>query len=545
MKGITFSFATLAVAALLGAACTVHQTEAPALSGPSEAALSFSVTASPDSISQDGRSTSTIGLQARDASGRAVSNVPFRLDIRVDGVAVDYGTLSNRNLTTGSDGRTSAVYTAPPAPATGSSAGTCSGGSAAVTVAGRCVQIVATSVSNDYSTSSSRTAEIHLIPVGVIVPGASTPVANFTVTPSTPKASEAILFDASKSCAGSLDSTGNCPASAGTIVSYEWSFGDSTSGSGRTTSHTYTLQRSYLVTLTVTSDKGVSASSTQAVNVGAGSTPTPAFTFSPSAPSPNQDIYFDATTSKPGTGHVLTRYVFNFGDGSTFSDSSMPTTSHRYTAAGTYQVTLTVADDSGQTASITQSVAVGAGTAPNPTFTYSPTSVTPGQTINFDATQSTAGVGRTLAQYTWNWGDGTANTATSAAQTTHVFVTAGTYQVILTVTDDLGQTKATAPTSITVGVRPTAKFVFSPTNPVPGGAVNFDASQSTAEPGHSIVQYQWNWGDGSGLSTSSSPLANHTYAAEFTYTVTLTVTDERGQTGVTTVTVPVKAPAGP
>ena len=61
MKGITFSFATLAVAALLGAACTVHQTEAAAVSGPSETALSVTITASPDSISQDGRSTSTIG----------------------------------------------------------------------------------------------------------------------------------------------------------------------------------------------------------------------------------------------------------------------------------------------------------------------------------------------------------------------------------------------------------------------------------------------------------------------------------------------------
>ena len=540
MKGITLTLASFAAASFLAAACTVHQTEAPALSGPSESATALNLTASPDSISQDGRSTSTVALVARDANGHGLANASFRVDIVADGQPVDYGSLSSRNITTGTDGRASVVYTAPPAPPVGSDVGVCSGSSASAVLAGRCVQIVATSVGTDFTTAASRGVEIHLIATGVISPPASTPVAAFTVTPASPKAAEAVLFDASKSCAGALDASGKCPASAGTIASYAWSFGDGTTGSGQGTSHAYSLERSYLATLTVTNDKGVSASTSQSITVGAGSLPTPAFTFSPAAPSPSQDIFFDASTSKPGSGHYLTRFVWNWGDGSAFGDSSSPSASHRYTAAGSYQVTLTVSDESGQSASLPETVAVGGSTtAPTAKYVYSPTAVTPGQTINFDATQSTAAVGRHIVQYRWNWGDGSSNSSVSTAQTTHVFTTAGAYQVVLTVVDDLSQTSQADVQTITVGVAPKADFVFSPTNPLVGTIVNFDASTSSAGAGHTIVQYQWNWGDGSALATSASPLGSHPYTGAFTYTVTLTVTDERGQTAVKTATLTV------
>lgn len=358
MKGITLTLMSFAAAGLLGAACGVHQTEAPALTGPSEMALSVSVTASPDSITQDGRSNSTITIAARDANGRALSSLPFRLDMLVDGSPADYGTLSTRNLVTSSDGRASAVYTAPPAPATGSVVGGCIGGASTAPLAGRCVQIVATAVGSDYSTASSRAVQIHLIPTGVIIPSSATPVASFTVTPAGATANESLQFDASKSCAGALDASGQCSAASGSIVSYVWSFGDGGTSGGRTTSHAYSRQQTYLVTLTVTNDMGLSASTTQSLTVGAGALPTPAFVVSPTAPQPFQAVYFDATVSKPGAGHSLVRYVWNWGDGSTFGDSSLPSASHTYGAEGSFVVTLTVADEAGQTASATGTVKV-------------------------------------------------------------------------------------------------------------------------------------------------------------------------------------------
>ena len=356
MKAISLTLASLAV--VLASGCTVHQSETPALSGPSEFALSLSVSAAPDTISQDGRSNSTVAVVARDAGGKSIANAPFRFDILVNGQAADYGTLSSRNVVTGSDGRATAVYTAPPASPAGSSAGSCSGNTLETPLAGKCVEVLATSVGSDYYSSQGRSVLIHLIPVGVILPAGSTPLASFAMTPATPTANDAVQFDAAKSCGGQLDSGGGCPASAPAIVSYSWNFGDGSSGSGRTTSHVFSKQQTYLITLTVSNDAGLSASSTQSLSVGAGTNPTPAFVFSPTAPTPAQAVFFDASTSKPGGSHRLVRYVWNFGDGSTFADSSSPTTSHTYAVAGTWVVTLTVADDTGQTASVTGSVKV-------------------------------------------------------------------------------------------------------------------------------------------------------------------------------------------
>ena len=53
----------------------------------------------------------------------------------------------------------------------------------------------------------------------------------------------------------------------GTIVSYEWSFGDNTTGTGVSASHTYTAVGIYEVNLTVTDDRGVQSSDTTMVVV--------------------------------------------------------------------------------------------------------------------------------------------------------------------------------------------------------------------------------------------------------------------------------------
>src|SRR3954464_9267461 len=116
----------LALAIALASACTVHQTEAPALSGPSESALWLAMEAPPDSIPQDGGSQSRIRIIARGPDGQPVRNQAFRVDMFANGQSADFGTLSGRTVVTGSDGVATVTYTAPAAPPGSANSVTCS-----------------------------------------------------------------------------------------------------------------------------------------------------------------------------------------------------------------------------------------------------------------------------------------------------------------------------------------------------------------------------------------------------------------------------------
>jgi PKD repeat protein len=92
-----------------------------------------------------------------------------------------------------------------------------------------------------------------------------------------------------------------------------------------------------------------------------------------------------------------------------------------------------------------------------------------------------------------------------------------------------------AATSIPIGVLPVAAFTYSPSDPVVGETVTFDASTSY-DPNGTIVNYGWDFGDGT---TGTGMTVTHIYAAAGTYTVTLTVTDDEGLINTATATVTV------
>ncbi len=319
----------------------------------------MAVTATPDAITQDGSSVSTISVVARDANGQLLGNRSFRLDMMVNGKAADFGTLSSRTITTSADGRATAVYTAPAAPPAGAVAGTCDGGSGTAALGGSCIQIVATSLGSDYSAAASHVVQIRLVPSSVIVAASSVPSATFSVATPTPTNNSPVLFDASASCAVQPDA-GVCSLGGGTITSYSWSFGDGSSGSGRTASHTYTRQQTFLVTLTVTNDRGVtSVPFSLPVQIGAGSLPTASFTSSPTAPVVGASCL--SSTARPRSRASATRSSSSSGTGVTAqrcSSRHRQRRAHRYSAEGSYVVTLNVTDESGQTGTVTATVKV-------------------------------------------------------------------------------------------------------------------------------------------------------------------------------------------
>jgi PKD repeat protein len=419
--------ATLCVAVML-AGCTVHKTEAPPLSGPSELALSLSMTATPDSIAEDGGSQSAVKIVARGPDGRGLASLPLRVDMSVNNVPQDFGTLSARSVVTGSDGSATVMYTAP-RQTQGANTGTCN------SLPGMCVTIVATATGSNFQAANPQIVTIRLVPPGVILPPAGSPEAKFTVTPTPPSVAVPLIFDASSSTAGQ---------NSGEITSYVWNFGDgSAEASGRTATHTFTTGGTFSVTLTVTNDRGLSASTTQAIAVGTSDPFSGDWTFSPTAPVVAQSILFNASGVQSSAGHDVTQFSWDFGDGATASGA---VTSHAYSLPGTYNVVLSVADDLGRRKVFgPKPVTVGNG---SPVAIIAPPSVI-GKTVNFDASGSTAAPGATIVSYDWNFGDGA--TSQAGPTTSHTYATAQPFTVRLTVTDSSGRTGVA---SVTVTTTP-------------------------------------------------------------------------------------------
>ncbi|MFB4354656.1 PKD domain-containing protein [Microbacterium sp. LS_15] len=174
-----------------------------------------------------------------------------------------------------------------------------------------------------------------------------------------------------------------------------------------------------------------------------------------------------------------------------------------------------------------------APTAPNqqPTAAFTPTAA--GLKVTVDGSASSDPDG-TIQSYAWNFGDG--GTATGATAS-HTYTTAGTYSVVLTVTDDRGAV-ATKTTAVTVAPAPNQAPVAAFTPTATGLAVAVDGSASS-DPDGTIQSYAWNFGDG-GAATGAT--ASHTYTTAGTYSVTLTVTDDKGATNVVVKQVTVTAP---
>ncbi|HCP32377.1 TPA: hypothetical protein DIT45_03945, partial [Candidatus Acetothermia bacterium] len=171
------------------------------------------------------------------------------------------------------------------------------------------------------------------------------PVASFTTSPPSPEVLEWVRFDGSSS----YDPDG-------TITSYSWNFGDGNTGSVVAPYNRFAAPGTYTVTLTVTDDDGASDTKTHTVQVGpTNQPPVASFNYSPPSPEVLEWVRFDGSSSHDPDGSI-TSYSWNFGDGNT---GSIVAPYNRFTAPGTYTVTLTVTDDDGASDTKTHTVQIG------------------------------------------------------------------------------------------------------------------------------------------------------------------------------------------
>lgn len=288
------------------------------------------------------------------------------------------------------------------------------------TVTAETVFIVTLTVTDNNKATASITQSVKVIP-----PGKKPPIAAFTWSPQTPKVGDTVFF-----ISQSTDEDG-------AITAYKWNFGDGKEATEKNPSHKYsaTATTVYNVQLTVTDNDGLSGAIVIPVTVtqSQNQPPSAIFAFSPAAPKGGQSVSFNGSASNDPDGSI-TAYTWDFGDGHVGSGSIVAHT-YSITADTAFIVTLTVTDNLGAKNSVSQQIPVTAvNQPPIARFTFSPTAPTTATPVNFDASSSSDPDG-TIAAYTWDFGDGSTG---AGAGVSHIFTTAATYVVTLTVTDNKG-----------------------------------------------------------------------------------------------------------
>ena len=154
-------------------------------------------------------------------------------------------------------------------------------------------------------------------------------------------------------------------------------------------------------------------------------------------------VNFSGQNSTDPDGSIVS-YAWDFGNGTSGSGVNASCT---YNTAGSFIAVLTVTDNDGlaSSSSVLISTSAAANVAPTAVASASTTNGTAPLAINFSSTGSSDPDG-SISSYRWTFGDGSSSTAANPSKT---YTSAGTYSVVLTVTDNAG---ATASSSLSISV---------------------------------------------------------------------------------------------
>lgn len=304
----------------------------------------------------------------------------------------------------------------------------------------------------------------------------------------------------------------------GSIVSWNWNFGDGNTSVLMNPVHLFAALGEYNVTLTVVDVNGSAMVVMHKVTV----TQVPVSFFSHSTPGcSNEPVLFN------DLAHTLYGYIaewiWNYGDGTnndTIHFPDDPNTSHLFAGPGTYNVTLSITNSFGCMASVTLPVEVIE--APIANFQY--TNDCSGLITSFQDASYANGPGNTV-QYYWNFGDPVSggNNTSDLKDPTHLFSAPGIYQV-MHVVRNFNNCADTIVKSVTILEPIAVDFTYDHT--CVNGIANFNPNAAVMDTA-SITTWLWDFGDGV---TDFHKNTNHVYAGPGSYQVTLTVTNNSGCT---------------
>jgi PKD repeat protein len=150
-----------------------------------------------------------------------------------------------------------------------------------------------------------------------------------------------------------VDFTDTSSDSNGSVVSWNWDFGDGSNSIDQNPTHTYETGGTYTVVLDISDNDGGMDSATQLVTVtapvGGGNTP-PVANFSYSCNGRDCSFSSDSTDDNGITG-----YAWDFGDSNGSNDENPL---HTYASQGNYTVSLTVTDAEGESDNVSTSFRV-------------------------------------------------------------------------------------------------------------------------------------------------------------------------------------------
>jgi PKD repeat protein len=380
------------------------------------------------------------------------------------------------------------------------------------------------------------------------------PVAQFTVSPNPGVGGQSVIsFDATSSYH---------PQPGGSIVRYEWDFGDGSTGTGEIVTHTYLVIGTRTATLTVTDDHvppltDQESKPVQLVNAAPVSVPGGPYTLMEGE---TLDLDGSGSSDPNEAAGDSVIYQWDLNNDGTYTDAAGRTPAISWAALqalgivapSTIPIRLRVTDGYG--ASDIGETTLEVTQLPQPPvaqFTANPNPAAPGQVVTFNASGSYhPQPGRRIVRYAWDFGDG----ATETGQVViHAYSAFGSYTANLTLTDDhvpplTSQTSVEI--SVTLGNLPPVSDPGGPYLLVEGETLQLDGSESQDpnEPaGDSIPSYKWDldndgaFDDASGEKPAISwaELQALGIAAPSTVTIGLRVTDTFGATGTAQTTLQV------
>jgi uncharacterized protein (TIGR03118 family) len=322
--------------------------------------------------------------------------------------------------------------------------------------------------------------------------------------------------------------------------------------------HDYADEGTYSATVSIVDAGGSTASASTTVVV----SDADVLVGSPSAVTPTEGqavtntlaTFTDADAGNTAADLIAT---IDWGDGTTQSGTITGGSgtfsvngNHAYADEGTFQVSVTLADDVPGTASATVAFTVAVAEADSLSATLS--AIAPTEGAAFSGTVATIGdkfTGNSASDLsaTIDWGDGTTDVGTItgssgsfAVSGSHTYLEEATVPFSVTIADDAPSTaSATANTNLVVADAPlsaAAVTISSTEHATFSGAV---ATFTDADPNGTLADYSAtiDWGDGSGTTTGSITSngmggyfvsGSHSYAEGGTYHVGVLVNDSGG-----------------